>query len=128
MLEDGLSALGCGGRAERQTKKRLCVIYTGAAGHEESGIDMGGLFKDFWTDLSALAFDVNYGLFRLGKEMNPRTLRHGEGVALLFFLSTTATVVSWPGVVMATPGKGGGGEGWRGGEKQGAQNTQLTRT
>lgn len=39
-------------------------MYTGAAGHEESGIDMGGLFKDFWTDLSALAFDINYGLFR----------------------------------------------------------------
>lgn len=64
VLEDGLAALGSGGRVERQTKRRLCVIYVGAAGHEESGIDMGGLFKDFWTDLSALAFDVNYGLFR----------------------------------------------------------------
>lgn len=66
VLEDGLAALGSGGRAERQTKRRLCVFYVGAAGHEESGIDMGGLFKDFWTDLSALAFDVNYGLFRCG--------------------------------------------------------------
>lgn len=64
VLEDGLAALGSGGRVERQTKRRLVVMYTGAAGHEESGIDMGGLFKDFWTDLSALAFDVNYGLFR----------------------------------------------------------------
>lgn len=64
VLEDGLAALGSGGRAERQTKKRLIVMYTGAAGHEESGIDMGGLFKDFWTDLSALSFDINYGLFR----------------------------------------------------------------
>lgn len=64
MLEDGLAALGSGGRAERNIKKRLIVMYTGAAGHEESGIDMGGLFKDFWTDLSALAFDINYGLFR----------------------------------------------------------------
>ncbi|CAM9808220.1 unnamed protein product [Pylaiella littoralis] len=68
VLEDGLAALGSGGRAERQTKRRLIVMYTGAAGHEESGIDMGGLFKDFWTDLSALSFDINYGLFRVTKE------------------------------------------------------------
>jgi hypothetical protein len=40
------------------------VLYVDAHGREEPGIDMGGLFKDFWTDLSALAFDENFGLFR----------------------------------------------------------------
>ena len=69
VLEDGLAALGSGGKAERQMKRRLTVMYTSAAGHEESGIDMGGLFKDFWTDLSALAFDVNYGMFRQGTSL-----------------------------------------------------------
>lgn len=26
--------------------------------------DMGGVFKDFWCDLSALAFDLNFGLWK----------------------------------------------------------------
>jgi hypothetical protein len=30
-----------------------------------SGIDMGGLFKDFWTDLSARVFDPSFGLFSI---------------------------------------------------------------
>jgi hypothetical protein len=29
----------------------------------ESGVDAGGLFKEFWTDLSALAFNLDFGLF-----------------------------------------------------------------
>jgi hypothetical protein len=27
-------------------------------------IDTGGLFKEFWTDLSAVAFNQNYALFQ----------------------------------------------------------------
>ena len=27
-------------------------------------MDAGGLFKEFWTDLSALAFNMDFGLFR----------------------------------------------------------------
>ena len=29
------------------------------------GIDIGGLFKDFLTDLSSRIFDISYGLFAL---------------------------------------------------------------
>ena len=32
-------------------------------GGVESGIDAGGLFKDFWTKLSAIVFNPHYGLF-----------------------------------------------------------------
>ncbi|CAM9198671.1 unnamed protein product [Scytosiphon promiscuus] len=106
VLEDGLAALGSGGRAERQAKKRLIVMYTGAAGHEESGIDMGGLFKDFWTDLSALAFDINYGLFRVTKEglmyPNPSSgMVHGsEHLRLFEFLGRILGKALYEGITV----------------------------
>jgi ubiquitin-protein ligase E3 C len=34
----------------------------------EMGIDAGGLFKEFWTTLSAEAFNPSYGLFKLTEE------------------------------------------------------------
>lgn len=62
ILEDGLSTMNHLGRNMRQ---RLSVQYFNEAGTRESGIDAGGLFKEFWTDLCAIAFDPNYALFRL---------------------------------------------------------------
>ena len=34
-------------------------------GSIETGVDVGGIFKEFWTDLSTLAFNPNYALFRV---------------------------------------------------------------
>lgn len=45
-------------------RQRIAVQYHNEAGTRESGVDAGGLFKEFWTDLSAIAFDPNYALFR----------------------------------------------------------------
>ena len=39
------------------------VQFITAEGRRESGIDMGGLFKDLWTQVSAVAFEPNYGLW-----------------------------------------------------------------
>lgn len=39
--------------------------YLNEAGTRESGVDAGGLFKEFWTDLCAVAFNPNYALFRV---------------------------------------------------------------
>lgn len=36
-------------------------------GAVEAGIDAGGLFKEFWTQLSGIAFDPSYGLFKVHK-------------------------------------------------------------
>lgn len=44
-------------------KDRIVVRYIDATGEEEKGIDVGGLFKDFLTDLSSRVFNPNYGLF-----------------------------------------------------------------
>jgi ubiquitin-protein ligase E3 C len=61
ILEDGLLHLNHLGRNLRQ---RLVVQYLNEAGAREAGVDVGGLFKEFWTDLSNMAFDPNFALFR----------------------------------------------------------------
>lgn len=60
LLEDGISTMNNLGTNMRQ---RIAVQYYNEAGTRESGIDAGGLFKEFWTDLCAIAFDPNYALF-----------------------------------------------------------------
>lgn len=60
ILHDGLRKLNT---IRTNLKKRINVVFVNAAGREEVGIDAGGLFKEFWLDLSTLAFDLQYGLF-----------------------------------------------------------------
>lgn len=62
ILEDGLATMNNLGSNMRQ---RIAVQYVNEAGTRESGIDAGGLFKEFWTDLSAVAFNQNYALFQV---------------------------------------------------------------
>ena len=75
-------------------KDRVVVRYLNSFGEEEAGIDIGGLFKDFLTDLSARIFDPSYGLFSLTSSNllypNPAAAvlypGHGELEALYSFL------------------------------------------
>jgi ubiquitin-protein ligase E3 C len=62
LLEDGLATMNHLGSNMR---RRIAVQYVNEAGVQETGIDAGGLFKEFWTDLSAIAFNPNYALFRI---------------------------------------------------------------
>ena len=62
LLEDGIATMNNLGKNMRQ---RISVQYVNEAGVREIGIDAGGLFKEFWTDLCAIAFDPNYALFRV---------------------------------------------------------------
>jgi ubiquitin-protein ligase E3 C len=61
ILQDGLTKM------ESFTKdmfhKRIQIQYINEFGEEEAGIDIGGLFKDFVTDLSDQIFHPAYGLF-----------------------------------------------------------------
>ena len=41
-------------------KDRIVVRYISNFGEEEAGIDAGGLFKDFLTDLSRRIFDPSF--------------------------------------------------------------------
>jgi len=60
ILEDGLATMNNLGSDMRQ---RISIQYFNEAGTREPGIDAGGLFKEFWTDLCKIAFDPNYALF-----------------------------------------------------------------
>ena len=62
LLENGIATMNHLGKNMRQ---RISVQYVNEAGAREIGIDAGGLFKEFWTDLCAIAFDPNYALFRV---------------------------------------------------------------
>jgi ubiquitin-protein ligase E3 C len=61
VLEDGLATMNKLGRNLRQ---RIVVRYYNNDG-AEIGFDAGGLFKEFWIDLSNIAFNPNFGLFRM---------------------------------------------------------------
>lgn len=62
LLEDGLATMNSMGTNLRE---RISVHYYNQAGTKEQGIDAGGLFKEFWTDLCSIAFDPNYALFSI---------------------------------------------------------------
>ena len=88
ILEDGLATMNNLGSNMRQ---RISVHYVSETGHKETGIDAGGLFKDFWTDLCAIAFDPNYALFAVtegaGNCLFPSPLSqsaHGTDHLMLF--------------------------------------------
>ncbi|KAL7447786.1 hypothetical protein ACHAWC_000107, partial [Mediolabrus comicus] len=70
-------------------RQRICVNYISDAGTREKGVDVGGLFKEFWTDLSALAFDLNFALFKVTEDglmyPNPSSkMAHGDMSIKLF--------------------------------------------
>lgn len=60
LVQDGITAFK---RIGLQIKDRVMVKYLNEFGEEEMGIDAGGLFKDFLTDISSRIFDPSYGLF-----------------------------------------------------------------
>ncbi|OQS06813.1 hypothetical protein THRCLA_01177 [Thraustotheca clavata] len=88
ILEDGLTKLNV---IKGDLKKKIQVHFVNSAGGQEVGIDAGGLFKEFWTDLSQLAFDPNYGLFQCTKDQllypNPHSgMVHRAHLVLFEFL------------------------------------------
>ncbi|GMH81711.1 hypothetical protein TrVE_jg3096 [Triparma verrucosa] len=90
VLEGGLETMNKLGKGLRE---RIVVGYINEAGVEEKGIDVGGLFKDFWSDLSGQAFSPGYSLFASieGGSLYPSPMAlkaHGEqdGVMLFTFL------------------------------------------
>ena len=88
ILEDGLNTMNQLGSKMRE---RLSVHYINEAGVKETGVDAGGLFKEFWTDLCAIAFDPNYALFQVTEDssgcMFPSPMSgsaHGSSHTVLF--------------------------------------------
>jgi hypothetical protein len=76
-------------------RQRIAVQYHNEAGTKESGVDAGGLFKEFWTDLSAIAFDPNYALFRMteGKNQEHTVLVLHVATNLIFLRTKTIACI-----------------------------------
>ncbi|CAG4954509.1 unnamed protein product [Colias eurytheme] len=66
---------------EPNLKLKLRVQLINQAGAEEPGVDGGGLFREFLSELLKSAFDPNRGLFRLTKD---NMLYPNPGVHLLY--------------------------------------------
>ncbi|XP_004930075.1 ubiquitin-protein ligase E3C [Bombyx mori] len=66
---------------EPNMKLKLRVQLINQAGAEEAGVDGGGLFREFISELLKSAFDPNRGLFRLTKD---NMLYPNPGVNLLY--------------------------------------------
>ena len=89
ILDDGLAQVAS--LTPLQLQGRLSVQFVDDFGRTEAGIDAGGLFKEFWTELSKRAFAEDFGLFRTTKHdgllyPNPdASTAHGEREALELF-------------------------------------------
>lgn len=60
LIEDGFAQLNSLGP---KLKSGINVSFVNEHGLAEAGLDYGGLFKEFLTDLAKAAFDPGYGLF-----------------------------------------------------------------
>ncbi len=63
---DSLSRIG-------DLRCRLHVTFINEMGLEEVGIDAGGLFKELWTTLAGVAFNPEYGFFKVGSPLVDRS-------------------------------------------------------
>uniref|UniRef100_A0A1E1WF09 Ubiquitin-protein ligase E3C n=2 Tax=Pectinophora gossypiella TaxID=13191 RepID=A0A1E1WF09_PECGO len=79
LYEDAFDKLSPDNEPDMKLKLRVQLINQ--AGAEEAGIDGGGLFREFLSELLKSAFDPNRGLFRLTRD---NMLYPNPGVHLLY--------------------------------------------
>lgn len=104
LLDDGLSMLNS--LPEEFLKRRIVVVYVSEAGTQESGIDLGGLLKDYITDACRLLFDPAFGLFRTNRSgflyPNPiAPLIHNDYATLFEFAGKIVGKAMYESVVVA---------------------------
>ncbi|CAG8517471.1 9293_t:CDS:10 [Acaulospora colombiana] len=75
IFEDGYTHLNSAGA---RLKDFVGIQFIDEFGMQEAGIDGGGLFKEFLTSLTRIAFDTNYGLFLSTKEQLLYPNPHGD--------------------------------------------------
>lgn len=75
--------------SEPDLRPRIRVQMINDAGLEEAGIDGGGVFREFLTELLRTAFDPNRGFFKYVFLHDFRTLRYSK--AIFYFISRITT-------------------------------------
>lgn len=89
-------------------KQNLHIIFVDELGMEEIGQDMGGLFKEFWTQLSKFAFNPDYGLWKLNENFelypNPSSHLHSgfgkDTLNMFYFLGRVLGKALYEGLVV----------------------------
>lgn len=79
LYEDAFDKLSPANEPDLKLKLRVQLINQ--AGADEAGVDGGGLFREFLSELLKSAFDPNRGLFRLTKD---NMLYPNPGVSMLY--------------------------------------------
>ncbi|CAI7790013.1 unnamed protein product, partial [Closterium sp. NIES-53] len=87
-------------------KGRVRVSFVNAFGAEEIGMDQGGLFKEFLTDLAKAAFDPGYGLFLQAATEegylypHPAAAALGHGIPMVEFLGRIVGKALYEGILL----------------------------
>eukprot|EP01012_Entosiphon_sulcatum_P001095 TRINITY_DN10196_c0_g1_i1.p1 TRINITY_DN10196_c0_g1~~TRINITY_DN10196_c0_g1_i1.p1 ORF type:complete len:1062 (+),score=170.23 TRINITY_DN10196_c0_g1_i1:32-3187(+) len=71
VVEDGVAEFAKIPERDLRLKAKLFVQFKNQQGMDEAGIDAGGLFKEFVTEVVKRAFDPRFGLFTTTDEENP---------------------------------------------------------
>nr|PNR53004.1 hypothetical protein PHYPA_009379 [Physcomitrium patens] len=103
IVEDGFSQLNALG-----PKLKCCinVSFVNELGLAEAGLDYGGLFKEFLTDLAKAAFDPGYGLFVQTATEEGLLFPHaaaaslGHGLRMLEFLGRIVGKALYEGILL----------------------------
>ncbi|KAM3582061.1 hypothetical protein VKS41_005493 [Umbelopsis sp. WA50703] len=107
LMEDGFGALADQGRSTWLGDIR--VSFVNELGAEEAGIDQGGPFKEFISQLSALAFSPAFGLFSSTSVEHllfpsPSSYVHGTDHADLFrFMGKVLAKAVYEGILVDAP-------------------------
>lgn len=105
IIEDGFEALNGLGEG---LKERLRVLFVNEWGEEEAGVDGGGLFKDFISDLVKAAFDPRMGFFKSTEDNHlypspAARLLHPNAGAMFAFLGRVLGKAVYEGILLELP-------------------------
>ncbi|XP_024536695.1 E3 ubiquitin-protein ligase UPL7 isoform X1 [Selaginella moellendorffii] len=103
IVEDGFQQLGALGA---RFKGCINVSFVNEHGLTEAGLDYGGLFKEFLTDLAKAAFDPGYGLFQQTATEerflfpHPAASSLGQGLRTIEFLGRIVGKALYEGILL----------------------------
>ncbi|XP_039127300.1 E3 ubiquitin-protein ligase UPL6-like [Dioscorea cayenensis subsp. rotundata] len=106
ILEDAFSQLSA--LSEEDLRGLIRVSFVNELGVEEAGIDGGGIFKDFMENITHVAFDVQYGLFKETSDHqlypNPGSgLIHEQHLQFFHFLGSLLGKAMYEGILVDLP-------------------------
>ncbi|KAJ6848503.1 E3 ubiquitin-protein ligase UPL6 isoform X1 [Iris pallida] len=106
ILEDAFNQLTV--LSEEDLRHPIRVSFVNEFGAEEAGIDGGGIFKDFMENITQIAFDVQYGLFKETVDHllypNPGAgLIHEQHLQFFHFLGCLLGKAMYEGILVDIP-------------------------